>query len=875
MVCYEVKNLSFTYAGSDAPAVCNVSLTINKGEFITLCGKSGCGKTTLLRLLKPELAPNGNVSGEILFSNRRLCELSQREKSGKIGFVMQSPENQIVTDKVWHELAFGAESLGMKPAEIRTRVAEMASFFGIQEWFYKNVNELSGGQKQILNLASVMVMQPEVLILDEPTSRLDPIAAQEFLQVLGKINREIGTTIILSEHRTEDAFALSTGVLVMENGRITADGTPEAVGRQLMESGSGMMAAMPAAMRIFAKCKDAAALPVTVCDARRRLEGVKAEQGFKKTDFKKEESKSRLSETAVKLDNIWFRYEKNLPDVLKGTSIDIKKGEFYAILGGNGAGKSTAMSVMSGILTPYRGSVYICGRKINEIEDKYSGLLGVLPQNPQTLFVKKTLHEDLCDMLTDIGLSDSEINSEVKRVSDICELSRLLKRHPYDLSGGEQQRAALAKVLLLKPEILLLDEPTKGMDAEFKNKLARILVSLKKSDVTIVMVSHDIEFCAKYADRCGMFFDGGIVSEGAAREFFADKSFYTTAASRMSRGILDGAVLDEDIIAACGGEAEEQETEEEEKTSAPEHTKEEKAVKAKKPNIAKVIFGGIFILMLVYVHSMVAGKFTDWKNTAVQLAEMLLAAVGLMCLLPQEKPKSLTVTPLKKSKGHSLTAWACVIAVPITVLCGKYLFGDRHYYFISLMIIFETLLFFAAAFEKRRPQARELVVISVLCAIAVLGRTAFYMLQQFKPMAAVVIISAVCFGAETGFLVGAVSAFVSNFFFGQGIWTPWQMLAFGVVGFAAGLVFYRRTVPNRITMSVFGFFTTVVIYGGIMNPASVLMMTGKPTVDAILLAYVMGFPLDVIHGISTAFFLWFAAVPMIEKLERIKIKYGI
>ena len=252
MESYLIRDLTFTYPGRKNPALRNVSLEIEQGCFVTLCGPSGGGKTTLLRQLKPILAPHGVISGEILFYGNPIDELDQRTQSEKIGFVLQSVENQIVTDKVWHELAFGLESLGYSTPEIRLRVAEMAAFFGIETWFYKNVTELSGGQKQLLNLASIMAMQPSVLILDEPTSQLDPIAAADFLAIIGKINRELGVTVIMTEHRLEEVFPLSDRVICLDSGRVVCDGSPNSVGEHLRSLGHGMFLAMPTPMRIWA-----------------------------------------------------------------------------------------------------------------------------------------------------------------------------------------------------------------------------------------------------------------------------------------------------------------------------------------------------------------------------------------------------------------------------------------------------------------------------------------------------------------------------------------------------------------------------------------------------------------------------------------------
>ena len=539
METFAVRGLSFAYPEQRRDTLRELSFSIPQGQFVTLCGPSGCGKSTLLRQLKTVLAPTGDRRGTILFEGIPLEEVGQREQSARIGFVQQSPENQIVTDKVWHELAFGLESLGFDTPTIRSRVAEMASFFGIQTWFYKNVTELSGGQKQLLNLASIMAMQPSVLILDEPTSQLDPIAASDFLATIGKVNRELGTTVLLTEHRLEEAFPLSDRVLVMDRGQIIADGSPAEVGQLLRGSGHGMFLAMPTAMRVWASVKDASPCPVTVRDGRSWLENYGKQHPL--GELPQERIPARSTENAIELEDVWFKYEKELPDVVKGVSLEVKKGEFLALLGGNGTGKTTTLSMIGGLRKPYRGEVRLHGR------------VGTLPQNPQTLFVKKTVREDLFELFKGTKLDKAAQESRVARAVQLCRLEELLDRHPYDLSGGEQQRAALAKVLLLDPEILLLDEPTKGLDAEFKQVFAVILKTLRRRGVTVFMVSHDVEFCAEYADRCALFFDGNIVSEGRPRQFFSGNSFYTTSANRMARSLLPEAVTPQDVMAACGG----------------------------------------------------------------------------------------------------------------------------------------------------------------------------------------------------------------------------------------------------------------------------------------------------------------------------------
>ncbi len=816
MESFKVENLSFTYPSKAEKTLENINFTVRRGEFVLVCGKSGCGKTTLLRLLKSTLAPFGKKEGNIFFSGKPLAECDAKEQVAEIGFVMQSPDNQIVTDKVWHELAFGLESLGIGQNEIRTRVTEMASFFGIQTWFYKNVNELSGGQKQLLNLASVMVMQPSVLILDEPTSQLDPVAAAEFLKMAEKINRELGTTVILTEHRLEDAFPLADRVIVMDGGKIIADGIMGEVGRVLKEKNHDMYKALPTPMRVHGQVENSLPCPLTVRDGRGWLEKYSNEHTLN-PDIIPKDVLQEDRDTVVEIMDAWFRYEKDLPDVIKGFDLSVNKGELFCLVGGNGTGKTTALSLISGLNIPYRGEVLIKGQAVSKIRNLHDGLLGVLPQNLQSVFVKKTVYLDLMEILSERKLTKEEKEQKVYNTAALCRIEHLLESHPYDLSGGEQQRAALAKMLLMEPEILLLDEPTKGMDAHFKEEFADILMELKASGVTVLMVSHDIEFCAEYADRCALVFDGKVTSVGRPREFFKGKNFYTTAANRMARACLSDAVLAEDIILACGGSV----TKRERRTRHIEFCKPQK----EKP------------LKDIEIEVAQASKLT--KRTLV--ATLLI-----------------------------------LILIPLTIYAGISFFGDRKYFFISLLIILETMVPFLMVFEWGKPKARELIVISVLCAIAVIGRAAFFMLPQFKPVVALVIIAGVCFGGETGFLVGAVTGFVSNFLFGQGPWAPWQMFAFGIIGFIAGIVFRKGFVrKTKASLCIFGFIATFIIYGGIMNPASIIMWQNKITWEMIVSSYVVGMPFDLIHAFSTAFFLWFISAPMIDKLERIQIKYGL
>lgn len=545
MAHFEIKDLTFSYAAAKGKhSLENVSLTIEQGEFLVLCGKSGSGKSTLLRQLKTVLTPNGKRTGEILFRGVPLKQVSDREQSEKIGFVMQNPDDQIVTDKVWHELAFGLESLGCDQKTMRGRVAEMACYFGIQDWFHRDVATLSGGQKQLLNLASIMAMQPEVLILDEPTSQLDPIAASDFLNTVRKINTELGTTVIITEHRLEDIFPYADRAVVMEKGRVIADDTPGKVGQLLFEQENPMFAAMPTPVRVYYGAGGTGESPLTVRQGRswlsRRFPNRPEKDAIAAPPLPEE-----VKDPALVLKELWFRYEKDSPDILRGVSAEIPTGSLYAILGGNGAGKSTTLKAISGICRPYRGKVTLFGKPVDKYKSSelFHGCLAMLPQDPKSLFVKKTVREDLSEMTRD--------KSSIERIAALCQITELLDSHPYDLSGGEQQRAALAKVLLTNPRLLLLDEPTKGIDSFFKETFAGILSDLKKQGITVVMVSHDVEFCARYADVVSMFFDGQVLTTDTPRRFFGSNSFYTTAAHRMSRHIFHMAVTVDDVLTLC------------------------------------------------------------------------------------------------------------------------------------------------------------------------------------------------------------------------------------------------------------------------------------------------------------------------------------
>ena len=571
----EFKNVHFRYPLVDKDALDGISFSVRESDFVVICGKSGCGKTTLLRHMKKNLTPYGEFSGSVTYNGKEIIDLPDRMSAAEIGFVQQNPDNQVVTDKVWHELAFGLESLGYDNRTIKRRVAEMASYFNIQTWFRRDVSQLSGGQKQLLNLASIMAMQPKVLVLDEPTSQLDPIAASEFLRTVQKINRDLGTTVILSEHRLEEAFTMADKVMVMDKGKVLAYDEPRKIGRMLAGTGSEdrhpMFYGLPAMMKIYQSADDGDNSPLTIREGRLWIddkvgdayrEGVPenaAEQAAEESDDpaakqsddpaakpydeqaakqSTEPAAGRSAEPAVKVSNLWFRYDKKSQDVLRDLNLTVDKGQLFCVLGGNGVGKSTTLKVISHILKQQRGKVAV------------NGTLAMLPQNPQALFTEISVEDEMMEALHDSKDPDEVKVQKVLDMLATMEISHLRKSHPYDLSGGEQQRLALGKVLLLDPEIVLLDEATKGLDPFFKISLARVLKKLTDAGKTLFMVSHDIEFCAEYADTCAMFFDGQIVSVGKPHEFFPGNNFYTTSANKMAREHFPDAITWEEV-AAC------------------------------------------------------------------------------------------------------------------------------------------------------------------------------------------------------------------------------------------------------------------------------------------------------------------------------------
>ena len=966
----DVQKLTFAYPDTTVeyggvylePALKEASFCVAQGDFLVILGSSGCGKTTLLKLLKPVLAPHGKKSGSIFFNGADIESLSYEELAYDIGFVMQDVNAQLVTDEVWHELAFGLESLGCSNSMIKRRVAEMTSFFGLSGIFHKKVRELSGGQKQMVNLASVMAMNPKLLILDEPTSQLDPIAAEEFVACLTRINRELGTTIIMTEHRLEEVLPVCTKVMAMEDGQVTAFGPLRECMAELCTDGR-YMGFMTAATRVYAGVSNSGkkyhadmihnedeihanesvavdniySLPVSVGEGRSYLaellkngtltggcsdenelcDKTIEEKTFINTDKNKMTVDEKInSDKHVSTGNdilicksLCYAYDKAGNDIVNKLTLSVHEGEILSISGGNGSGKTTFLKLIAGIMEPDNGRIRVAaGRRT-----------ALLPQNPTDLFTRNTVRDELVCTQDSV---ENEISYEaVAEVVRTCMMEDLLLRHPYDLSGGEQQRLALAKLMLIDPDIFLLDEPTKGIDPEFKLEYGDILKQLKTRGKTIIIVSHDIEWEARISDRCALMFDGSIAAIEPVKDFFSGNHFYTTAAARIAGGMIENAITVEDIFKALGCEPDIYEgknknsrnfkggqKKDDKSYDGAQSGEEDKALESLKKLLEKKHKSREKIspirLTCIILLTMLCGicfYFTmkqeglnylidnmrvtaEGIRYAIMYGVFILAVILLLiCLAPisSRKNEDIELTSARNhNKACALAAFVVIcILIPITIWVGITKLNDRKYYFISMLILLEAIIPFFFLYEKRKPKARELVTVATMCALAVAGRAAFFMLPNFNAATAMVIISGVAFGAETGFIVGAVTMLTSNFIFGQGPWTPWQMFAMGVLGYLAGVIYRRRAVREKIfsklSLCIFGGISCIVVYGGIMNPASVLMYYSDVSLHMIAAAYITGFPFDVVHGTGTVLFLWFAARPFLEKFDRIRTKYGI
>lgn len=461
-VCFAYPTVNDSDAATRA--LDHVDLEVPQGAFCLLVGPTGGGKTTLLRLAKPEIAPAGRQGGAVCVLGHEVGELTSVRSASEIGFVFQSPDNQVVCDTVWHEMAFGLENLGTPVDEMRRRVAETCYFFGIEPWFRRDVATLSGGQRQVLALASVMAMRPRLLLLDEPTSMLDPIAEKNFLHALFRLNHELGLTVVVATHRAAPMRDYATMALRMEGGRVES-------------CGLGELAAEPSL--------GLPSVPAGTHDA---------------------------DGAVVRLSDVWFSYGRKDPWVLRGCSLEVGRGEVRALVGGNGCGKSTLLATMASALRPQRGRV----------GNSCASSQALLPQSPKAILACESVADELMEWSGRIGYGRAEVADVMGRLG----LEGLDGRHPYDLSGGQQQLLALGKLLLTRPGLLLLDEPTKGLDPTWRRRVALLVRELADRGTTVIMATHDLGFARQTSDSVSMLFDGSVSCTQAPGEFFRDNLFY-------------------------------------------------------------------------------------------------------------------------------------------------------------------------------------------------------------------------------------------------------------------------------------------------------------------------------------------------------------
>lgn len=548
---FEAEGLTFYYPEQREPALDHVSFGVKPGEFVLITGRSGSGKTTLLRALKPSLSLEGTTGGMLRLFGKKAEELSLREDAESIGFVLQNPDFQAVTHTVRSELAFGLENLGLDSAAIRMRIAETASYFGLDGLFDCKLSTLSGGKLQLVCLASVLAMHPKAVLLDEPVSQLDPMTCDSFIHTLKRLSVENGITVMLSEHRLEKVLPFADRLMVMDHGRLTFDGAPGEITTEVLGKNDFLCAAVPSSARIISSLGLCPGKALTVRDAKRQLDTVVGENVRYKRIEKPQPDKKEC-ETAVEFKNVGFSYD-GTKRVLNGFNLTVEQNRFFALMGANAAGKTTALMLMGGLLEAGSGKIKLFGKNIRKYgqHELYRGLVAVLPQRVHTLFAGSTVEEDLRRVLDGEKMTDEEKQRLFDEAVDFFSLRPLLSRHPYDISQGEMQKAAFCMALLRQPKLLLLDEPTKGMDALFKKELGEKIRLLVKGGMTVVAVSHDSEFCAEYCDECAFLCDGACSESRHKGDFFSQNFFFTTEANKISRHLFENAVTESEVLTLC------------------------------------------------------------------------------------------------------------------------------------------------------------------------------------------------------------------------------------------------------------------------------------------------------------------------------------
>lgn len=528
MPAIEVRSLSFSYPGADAAVLEGLDWSVPQGAFALLVGGTGSGKSTLLSLLKPEIAPAGERTGDTRVLGENVADMDVRASAERVGYVFQDPENQIVCETVWHEMAFGLENLGMSRDEMRRRVAETSYFFGLEDWLHRDTDTLSGGRKQLLSLAAVLALRPRVLLLDEPTSQLDPVAEKSFLHALFRVNRELGCTVVVATHQPRPMLEYATCAYRIEDGRVREVSDIASLGHRkelFSDEVSGWGASRRAKNGVFSSTSGQLGSLDPRTGAPGAKKGLKSDKSaeFEAQILPQDDSgaPSRAggcrilpkmhAGSATTLAGSWFRYDRASGWVLRGLDAAFSAGAVHAVVGGNGCGKSTMLSVLAKTVRLQRGHM-----------ERGAASAALLPQNPKALLVAETVRDELMEWASNCGYDEAVARERAASLG----LSGLDGRHPYDLSGGQRQLLALAKLLLIGPELLLLDEPTKGLDLASCRIIARALRGHAEAGGTVIMATHDLDFAEQVADDIAMMFDGEIACMEPPADFFSDNVFY-------------------------------------------------------------------------------------------------------------------------------------------------------------------------------------------------------------------------------------------------------------------------------------------------------------------------------------------------------------
>ena len=557
MAFIEFNDVSFTYLDHTTPAIHNLHVQVEQGQWVVICGASGSGKSTLFKLCVPEIMPAGKMTGEIIIDGKRISDYSQRETSSMIGFVMQHPEQHIVMERVVDELVFSMENLGLPLTVMRKRLAEMAQLFDLEPLLEQPTMSLSGGQQQLVQLASILMVQPKILLLDEPLSQLDPIAASSFMQLLAKIHQDYGITVLMTMHRLEEVWSLVDRICLIDQGVIVAQGTKQEIVRHHPQ----LDLYLPTATQLMIALGTREEVPMTVQGIRQQLASMNWEHIQLTSDEAGESLMTHLNVQSdvqsdvqrvpvLSVSELVFRYQKNSKLICKNLSVQLHQGDLVALFGANGSGKSTLLQLMAGMLKPQYGTVHLQPLANLPSAGRPTGTsIGYIGQQPMLHFLKETVKQELESAMAyaqNHGYS-IDFNETIASYG----LEKCLLRHPFDLSGGEKQILAIACVLMRQPRILLLDEPTKGLDPMYKERIQSHLLQAHRQGTTIIIATHDIEFAAEVANRCMLMFNGMIIVDATPEIFLRENYFYTTPIQRLVREWVPHAIRWGDVVASC------------------------------------------------------------------------------------------------------------------------------------------------------------------------------------------------------------------------------------------------------------------------------------------------------------------------------------